>query len=328
MDEYERKLSDLKKYIPFLDRVIEKLKKDGKSRESELERIQMLYAIITNNKKKCKLETLIKCESVLTKLHSTWEKRNYGHDDNTSTSTPKGSSEKNECIDLSAPASPQENFDKTIENHKPIVIPTERKYELYDHNNLRDVRSYDRIRSNSPRGDDSELYKRRSPSRHTSRYSTYDQHASSSNDYYRRSKYDIEKSRYASSEIYGHSKSKDDLSKQRNNDGSTKRTSTHTVTSDHNDQSKRTNSPKSIFYRLGEKFDITSKDSYENFKIKVSNDKTRIAIPPQPIADVLKSPPLSQNDINDLMNESGNSNDKSEKLIRNEKSRLKEKKKV
>lgn len=51
--EYEQKVKEMQKYIPFLEQLIKKLKanKDDR-RESQLNKVQMLYGLLTNKDKK------------------------------------------------------------------------------------------------------------------------------------------------------------------------------------------------------------------------------------------------------------------------------------
>ncbi|XP_043289489.1 uncharacterized protein [Venturia canescens] len=162
MDEYERKFAEMQKYIPFLEAMIERLKKaKDQSRASQLQKLQSLHGILSDSKRKLKLDTLQRCEDVLQKLHSKVEKGNP--------SIPKAQSTKNtesakpdvsgliqpkiECTTTdyksiednemknkiafvkkmeddetpaspSPPASPDQMPDST--NVKPIIIPTER----------------------------------------------------------------------------------------------------------------------------------------------------------------------------------------------------------
>ncbi|CAD7086759.1 unnamed protein product [Hermetia illucens] len=128
--EYEQKVKEMQKYIPFLEQLIKKLKanKDDR-RESQLNKVQMLYGLLTNKDKKLKLETLQKCETVLVKLCQKIEKtdvlpQSSSIPTTSSINTNDDSSQSND--DIAAPASPSE-FDPILENHNPIVIPTERR---------------------------------------------------------------------------------------------------------------------------------------------------------------------------------------------------------
>ncbi|XP_067015656.2 uncharacterized protein [Anabrus simplex] len=68
-DEYRKKLEEMKKYIPFLETMIQRLERSNeKAREAQLEKMKSLYGILVNNKKKLKIETLKRCEDVLKNL--------------------------------------------------------------------------------------------------------------------------------------------------------------------------------------------------------------------------------------------------------------------
>ena len=70
MDEYEKKLKELRTYVPFLTKMIDKLEKAGdKSKEAQLAKMKSLKVILTASNKKLQLETLEKCEGVLHKLY-------------------------------------------------------------------------------------------------------------------------------------------------------------------------------------------------------------------------------------------------------------------
>ncbi|XP_033210567.1 uncharacterized protein LOC117168827 isoform X2 [Belonocnema kinseyi] len=66
-EEYDRRFSDVKRYIPFLEMMIEKHRQmnDLKS----LKKMECLYEVLTQSKKKLKMETLQRCEDVLEKLY-------------------------------------------------------------------------------------------------------------------------------------------------------------------------------------------------------------------------------------------------------------------
>lgn len=92
-EDYDRKFAEMQKYIPFLENMIDRLKNVDKPRAPQLDKIQSLYNIVTNSKKKyviffflflktqfvylimhflfnrLKYETLIKCEEGLKKLY-------------------------------------------------------------------------------------------------------------------------------------------------------------------------------------------------------------------------------------------------------------------
>ena len=70
MDECERKIKELRTYVPFLTKMIDKLENAGdKSKEAQLTKMKSLKNILTTTNKNLKLDTLIKCEDVLHKLY-------------------------------------------------------------------------------------------------------------------------------------------------------------------------------------------------------------------------------------------------------------------
>lgn len=65
----ETKFRQMQEYIPFLETMISKLERThDKSREAQLSKMKSLHGVLTNSKKKLKIETLVKCEEVLKKL--------------------------------------------------------------------------------------------------------------------------------------------------------------------------------------------------------------------------------------------------------------------
>ncbi|XP_076294101.1 uncharacterized protein LOC143215675 isoform X2 [Lasioglossum baleicum] len=77
MDEYDKKFAEMQKYIPFLEAMIERLQNvKDKSREGQLQKMQSLHGILSNSKRKLKIETLQRCEDILQKLHNKVEKGN------------------------------------------------------------------------------------------------------------------------------------------------------------------------------------------------------------------------------------------------------------
>ena len=71
MDECERKIKELRTYVPFLTKMIDKLEQTGdRSKEAQLSKMKSLKSILTTTNKNLKLDTLIKCEDVLQKLYA------------------------------------------------------------------------------------------------------------------------------------------------------------------------------------------------------------------------------------------------------------------
>lgn len=53
MDEYEAKFADMQKFIPFLEAMIERLKKvKDQSRASQLQKLQRIHGILTDSSKR------------------------------------------------------------------------------------------------------------------------------------------------------------------------------------------------------------------------------------------------------------------------------------
>ncbi|XP_065365984.1 uncharacterized protein LOC135958964 [Calliphora vicina] len=144
--KHEAKYQEMQKYVPFLQRVIEKLKVNNEQqtdnpRQAQLQKMEMLYDLLTNKAKKIKMETLIKCEGVVIKLQSKIEKQTnllqnedpiltnvklkQQMSNKPSTSTTNENNVQ-EAEDISGPASPPpEIIPDDIE--QPVVIPTERR---------------------------------------------------------------------------------------------------------------------------------------------------------------------------------------------------------
>ncbi|CAH0548710.1 unnamed protein product [Brassicogethes aeneus] len=69
-NEYEKKLSSLEKYIPFLNNMITQLKDSNKiNRDAQLDKMESLYSMITDRNIRLKLDTLQKCEDVIVHLY-------------------------------------------------------------------------------------------------------------------------------------------------------------------------------------------------------------------------------------------------------------------
>ncbi|XP_018330512.1 uncharacterized protein LOC108740636 [Agrilus planipennis] len=151
-DEYTTKMKELEKYIPFIEKMIIELKDPKrKNREAQLNKMESLHSMITDKRKKLKIDTLKKCEEVLVKLY---EKVHPGKkvdalplspatsdrlkfvcknpaNENVSPSdilnTIKLKAARAKLNELSTPASPsppREIIPSPV--HKPIVIPTEK----------------------------------------------------------------------------------------------------------------------------------------------------------------------------------------------------------
>uniref|UniRef100_A0A1A9W643 C2H2-type domain-containing protein n=1 Tax=Glossina brevipalpis TaxID=37001 RepID=A0A1A9W643_9MUSC len=117
--QYEAKFKEMQKYLPFLEKVINKLKHSNDEqldnpRKAQLQKMQMLLDLLTNKGKSLKLETLLKCENILIKLHSKIEKVKTNQQEN--------------VYDLTGPESPPPPEQNASEEHaQPVEIPTERR---------------------------------------------------------------------------------------------------------------------------------------------------------------------------------------------------------
>ena len=69
MDPYERKLNELKGYVPFLERMINRHSGDqarlDPSKTAQLAKMKSLHSILTDPSKRLQMETLNKCGDVL-----------------------------------------------------------------------------------------------------------------------------------------------------------------------------------------------------------------------------------------------------------------------
>ncbi|XP_018362419.1 PREDICTED: uncharacterized protein LOC108760768 isoform X2 [Trachymyrmex cornetzi] len=153
MDEYDKKFAEMQKYIPFLEAMIERLNsvkdKDSRTREIQLQKMESLHGILSNSRRKLKIETLQRCEDVLQKLHNKVEKGNGSglqlpfkqNDDITSQpSTSSMKTKSNQCIEVISTNSENDKEEigetpqspDTVRSSSPdcqilpIVIPMER----------------------------------------------------------------------------------------------------------------------------------------------------------------------------------------------------------
>jgi hypothetical protein len=70
MSDYDLLLSEMREYVPFLEKMIEKLENAGdRSKDTQLQKMKSLRQIIRDPGKKLKIDTLEKCEDVLKKLY-------------------------------------------------------------------------------------------------------------------------------------------------------------------------------------------------------------------------------------------------------------------
>ena len=76
MDPYSIKLSEMRGYVPFLNKMISKLEMAGDpSKNDQLSKMKSLLAVLNDKTKKLRIETLTQCEDVLHKLYEKVEGR-------------------------------------------------------------------------------------------------------------------------------------------------------------------------------------------------------------------------------------------------------------
>ncbi|CAH0545746.1 unnamed protein product [Brassicogethes aeneus] len=113
-DEYEKKLSSLEKYIPFLNDMLAQLKDSKKiDKKKQLNKMEFLYSIITNRRKRVKFESLQKCEDVIIQLYNKVNKN------------PAQNEAPVKSID-SSKLSPSPSLPRDIIHSKPMVMPSEK----------------------------------------------------------------------------------------------------------------------------------------------------------------------------------------------------------
>ncbi|XP_063927306.1 uncharacterized protein LOC135140610 isoform X4 [Zophobas morio] len=118
-EEYNRKLESLQQYIPFLNNMIAQLKDPRKkNREQQLAKMVSLHSMITDKKKKLKLETLSKCEDVILKLYEKVKSGSHSQGSKPAFAPPACPMSP---ITPSSPSPPRD-----IPKTKPVVIPTEK----------------------------------------------------------------------------------------------------------------------------------------------------------------------------------------------------------
>ncbi|XP_060534291.1 uncharacterized protein LOC132706779 [Cylas formicarius] len=113
-EEYVNKLASLQQYTPFLENMMTELKAKG-NREAQLTKIKSLHEMITDKRKKLKLETLKRCEEVLTNIYI-----KVNPQLRTKPITPVDRVESPKMT----PASPSPPRDIILT--KPVTIPTEK----------------------------------------------------------------------------------------------------------------------------------------------------------------------------------------------------------
>ncbi|XP_066144550.1 uncharacterized protein [Euwallacea fornicatus] len=111
-EDYNQKLESLQRYVPFLVTMITELKAKG-NREAQLTKMQSLYNMISNNKKKLKVETLQRCEQVLNNIYFKVNPQLRGSKMATFPESP-----------MMTPRSPSPL--NNLSSAKPVTIPTEK----------------------------------------------------------------------------------------------------------------------------------------------------------------------------------------------------------
>ncbi|XP_072393026.1 uncharacterized protein [Diabrotica undecimpunctata] len=81
-EDYNKKMEELQKYMPFLEKMINQLKTDP-NKKFQLSKIQSLYTMIRD--KKLKIETLNKCQEVISKIYKKMNPTSIESDDTTRT---------------------------------------------------------------------------------------------------------------------------------------------------------------------------------------------------------------------------------------------------
>ncbi|CAK1541809.1 unnamed protein product [Leptosia nina] len=83
--DYDRKFQEMKKYIPFLEGMINKLESSNlpiNPRQAHLDKIKSLRDLLENKKKRMKMENLLKCEQVLINLYAKVEQTDLKREGN------------------------------------------------------------------------------------------------------------------------------------------------------------------------------------------------------------------------------------------------------
>ncbi|XP_036339396.1 uncharacterized protein LOC118748808 isoform X2 [Rhagoletis pomonella] len=144
MTDFDTKFMEMQKYLPFLRNVIEKLRSssdqdDDNPRMAQLKKMEVLHDLLKDNKKKLKMETLMKCEGLLLKLASKMERgetetsKPTSHTSNINNTTTMSETEvpsktdkvsSVDVVDITGPESPPP---QPLEEVPPVEIPTERR---------------------------------------------------------------------------------------------------------------------------------------------------------------------------------------------------------
>uniref|UniRef100_W8AMB6 PR domain zinc finger protein 15 n=1 Tax=Ceratitis capitata TaxID=7213 RepID=W8AMB6_CERCA len=168
MADFDIKFKEMQKYLPFLQNVIEKLRSsseqnDDNPRKAQLKKMEVLYDLLKSNGKKLKMETLLKCEGLLIKLHSKMERSendtskptNQTSNLNNTTKTmsnnevpskTKVNETSVEIVDITGPESPPP---QPLEEVPPVEIPIERRGSPVDEIKSRNSEQRDKHKHSS-----------------------------------------------------------------------------------------------------------------------------------------------------------------------------------
>ncbi|CAB3220182.1 unnamed protein product [Arctia plantaginis] len=115
--EYDCKFEEMKKYIPFLENMITRLESTNTSssnpRQAQLDKIRSLRDLLSNKKKRMKMENLLKCEQVLVNLYAKVEQRD------TLSSTKK---ETDSGFSIDAPTPKEKSDLEAVRNKLKTVV--------------------------------------------------------------------------------------------------------------------------------------------------------------------------------------------------------------
>ncbi|KAK0167443.1 hypothetical protein PV327_004842 [Microctonus hyperodae] len=312
-DEYGKKFAEMQKYIPFLEAMIERLQRvPDESRKLQLNKMQQLHGILSSSKKKLKIETLQRCEDVLQKLYSKVEKGTSAglnfpvkevdgqsaEASHASTSTSDNTSRQpNESIKVNSskkmdetPASPTPPASPDITSKSivtsPIMIPTERSHDY----------SNDKADSKPASPEHSETFATKEPIIiPTERKNEWSEHSSQN----------VNPHNVSKMNNYGSHKINDSKLYQRPIQSATNST-TGTRSFSASEKNRSDNN------RLEDDQDVIELDSPnqnrltspEPRKMPKTNPTSLLASPPPE----LNAPPLSKEDLAELLNESSEGN--------------------
>ncbi|CAH1278601.1 unnamed protein product [Diabrotica balteata] len=94
-EDYNHKMEELKKYMPFLEKMINQLKTDP-NKKFQLTKIESLYAMIRD--KKLKIDTLNKCQHVISKIYKKMNPKSIESDKDTTRTVCCSSSDSSKVL--------------------------------------------------------------------------------------------------------------------------------------------------------------------------------------------------------------------------------------